>query len=66
MAVVTEKDLTIIKYSSMPFCEVVQMAEAYQDALSAWYEKNPGRPLSTTLGFLIRQDVLVLKETEES
>ena len=34
--------------------ELLPLAEAYQDAVRAWYEMHPGRPLSTTLGALIR------------
>lgn len=35
-----------------------QKAEAYDDAVRAWHEMHPGRPLSTTLGSLIRSGCL--------
>ena len=40
-------------------------ASAYEDAVRALAERYPGRPLSTTIGFLIRSGRLVLTNAPE-
>lgn len=59
-ASIEEKYKTIDKYSKMPWLEVVQMADAYNDAVEALTEVTNGAPLSTSIGSLIRQGGLVL------
>lgn len=59
-----EEKLRIIDtYSKMPWLEVIQMADAYNDAVEALSEVTHGAPLSTTIGSLIRTRALCLDST---
>lgn len=54
-------------YADVPLGELnlkalIGNADAYRDAVQALYEVTGGAPLSTTIGFLIRQGYLVLAD----
>ncbi len=53
-----------MKVSQMPlgavdFHALIVQAEAYEDAVQALFEISGGAPLSTTIGYMIRQGHLV-------